>query len=149
MTSQTPDLATVVERLEKVERQNRRLRLIGVAILVLAVGGLLMGQALPRQRTVIAEEFILKDANGKGRASLGTVGDRVVSLILSDPSGDNVVSLSVDDGAPSVTVRQTGKSGKSYASLSLDDGAPRVTVRQMGKSGKSYASLSLDDERHA
>jgi hypothetical protein len=44
MISQTPDLATVVERLEKVERQNWRLRGAGIAVLLLAVAGLLMGQ---------------------------------------------------------------------------------------------------------
>ena len=45
MTAQAPELAAVVARLERVERQNRRLRGAGIAVVVLAAAGLLMGQA--------------------------------------------------------------------------------------------------------
>jgi hypothetical protein len=70
MTAQAPELAAVVARLEKVERQNRRLRGAGIAVLMLAVAGLLMGQALPKARIVEAEGFVLKDGAGKVRAEL-------------------------------------------------------------------------------
>lgn len=41
------DLRTVVERLERIERQNRRLKRAGITV-VLALGAiLLMGQAAP------------------------------------------------------------------------------------------------------
>ena len=45
MTAQAPELAAVVARLDRVERQNRRLRGAGIAVVVLAAAGLLMGQA--------------------------------------------------------------------------------------------------------
>jgi len=55
VTAQALELAAVVARLEKVERQNRRLRGVGIAVFVLAVAGLLMGQAVPRVRVAEAE----------------------------------------------------------------------------------------------
>jgi hypothetical protein len=70
MTAQAPELAAVVARLEKVERHNRRLRGAGIAVLVLAAAGLLMGQAMPKARIVEAEGFVLKDGAGKVRAEL-------------------------------------------------------------------------------
>jgi hypothetical protein len=43
MIGEMPDTRRIVERLEKVERQNRRLKLTGVVALILASGILLMG----------------------------------------------------------------------------------------------------------
>ena len=40
-----PTMEALAQRLEKVEQENRRLRGAGIAVLVLAAAGLLMGQA--------------------------------------------------------------------------------------------------------
>jgi hypothetical protein len=85
------ELAAVVARLEKVERQNRRLRGAGIAVLVLAVAGLLMGQAMPKARIVEAEGFVLKDGAGKVRAGLAVVKAGPV-LRLSDENGKTIWS---------------------------------------------------------
>jgi hypothetical protein len=85
------ELAAVVARLEKVERQNRRLRGAGIAVLVLAVAGLLMGQAMPKARIVEAEGFVLKDGAGKVRAELVVDKDGPV-LRLSDENGKTIWS---------------------------------------------------------
>jgi len=62
MTSQTTDVSAVVARLENLERQNRRLKLAGVAVALPATADLLMGQAKKGNvaRTVETEHFILK-----------------------------------------------------------------------------------------
>ena len=86
MTAQTPDLAAVVARLDKMERQNRRLKLAGLVLLVLAAAGLLMGQALPK-RIIEAEKFLVKDRQGKVRAKLEVGEHDTPSLFLYDKEG--------------------------------------------------------------
>ncbi len=128
MTSHTPDLAAVVARLEKVERQNRRLRGAGIAVVVVAVAGLLMGQAMPKERIVAAEGFLLKDARGKVRAKLSVDKDRPM-LALADEHEMPRVGLSVDKDGPMLAM------GDEY-------GMPRVEL-SVGKEGPR---LILADE---
>ena len=44
MTHETPHLDTIITRLEKIERQNHRLKLAGACLLILGSSLLLMGQ---------------------------------------------------------------------------------------------------------
>ena len=50
MTSQTPDMQNVLERLEKLGKQNRRLKRAGLLALTAVGALLLMGQATPKSR---------------------------------------------------------------------------------------------------
>jgi hypothetical protein len=57
------------ERIVRLERQNRRLKQLGLAILAIAVVILLMGQT-PSKKIIEANEFILRDDAGNIRARL-------------------------------------------------------------------------------
>ena len=93
--SQTSEWNAVMERLEKLERQNRRMKQAGALAMVLAAI-VLMGQSLTTrtveaqtsvQRTVEANEFVLKDRNGQQRARLYSVtvdGQTETGLVLYD-----------------------------------------------------------------
>lgn len=70
MLEQTATLANIRSRLERLEKQNRRLKQIALGCLALLGAMFLMGQAHPN-RTIEAQAFILKDADGKARAKLG------------------------------------------------------------------------------
>jgi len=59
----------VLARLSRLERQNRRMKLGMVAMLVLVVG--LASVAAYRPRVVEANEFVLRDERGRLRAHLG------------------------------------------------------------------------------
>jgi hypothetical protein len=60
----------VLARLEKLEKQSRRLKRAG-ALALATVGALvLMGQA-PQPRTLEAERFVIRDQQGRVRAELG------------------------------------------------------------------------------
>ncbi len=85
MLQQSPELAEVVSRLDRVEKENRRMKRAAVGATVLVSSVLLMGQARPNtSKTIEAENFVVKDASGKVRATCGmNYSDRGgASLIL-------------------------------------------------------------------
>jgi len=90
----TSELTAVVNRLEKLEKQNRRFKQIGALALILLGSVFLMGQASP-PRTVEASEFVLRDADGRMRAWLGTQGD-ATALALYDKNGLRQIGLSTE-----------------------------------------------------
>ena len=77
-------------RLEKLERQNRRMKQAGAVVLLFAGALLLMGQAPPR-RMVEANEFVLKDGNGRVRAILSAATSP--TLYFLDENGVNRAAL--------------------------------------------------------
>jgi len=81
-------------RLLSVEKQNRRLKQLGAALLVSVTSLIVMGQA-PSKKTVEANEFILNDGNGHVRARLRMGGDffTVPELDLVDERGTTRVRL--------------------------------------------------------
>ncbi len=64
MTSQETTLEEIRERLIKLEGQNRRLKQMGAAVLIIAAPIFASRQAAPKM-TVEASEFLLKDGDGK------------------------------------------------------------------------------------
>ncbi|MFI5342135.1 MAG: hypothetical protein ACHQ7N_20145 [Candidatus Methylomirabilales bacterium] len=138
MTAQAPELVAVVARLEKVERQNRRLRGAGIAVLVLAAAGLLMGQAMPKTRIVEAEEFVLRDAAGKVRAMLGATKDWE-GLNLYDENDRVRVRLDLRKDGPGLTLYE--ENGKVRADLGAIKAGPRLILYD--ENGKPRAGLSV------
>ena len=125
MSSPTPDWPTVVERLEKLERQNRRMKQVGAAVLVLVAAMLLMGQASPN-RTVEANEFVLKDANGKMQARLGLTAN-APGLTLYEADGEVIRTfLGVGADGPGLYLADAG--GKVRAMLSVKADEPSLVL---------------------
>ena len=92
MNTDTPRMEAVLTRLEAVERQNRRMKIVGAVVLVLVGAGLLMAQAKPGKRVVEAqkveaEEFVLKDRGGKVRGLWGVLSHGTTTLMLVDKTG--------------------------------------------------------------
>lgn len=84
----------VKTRLLKLEKQNRRLKQMGAMALIIPVLLIVMGQGSAR-KTVEANEFILKDGNGRVRARLRMDEDffPVPELDLVDERGTTRVRL--------------------------------------------------------
>jgi hypothetical protein len=166
MASQTPDTQAVLERLEKLERQNRRFKLAGVVALI-ALGALvLMGQTQPEGRTIRAGEFDLVDASGRVRAKLGlddkgkspaldlydahgfavatlyaSVG-RTGGLLLGDAdSGANISLITTALVGPEL---RFGDTGGVRVALSLSRKTGDVSLVFYGKSGAELVTLDTD-----
>jgi hypothetical protein len=100
----------IVNRLDQLERDNRRLRRYVTAMLVVIAMVLGLGASLiwyssrsglpGSPQTVAARQFVLRDANGKVRGALGLGDDGAVRLVLSDPNERQRVRLSLlEDGS--------------------------------------------------
>jgi len=113
----TPMIPILLERIEKLERSNRRLKLGGLVLLVgLAAIGV-MGQARQPQ-TVEAQEFVVKDAGGVVRARLGT-SPAAASLSLFHDGGR--VSLVASGGrGPGAHLAISDAAGKIKGLLLLN-----------------------------
>jgi len=67
-----PDMKSLYERVERLERQNCWMRRMGAVAILSTVVLLVSGQAkVDTKKTVEANEFVLKDTNGVVRAKLG------------------------------------------------------------------------------
>jgi hypothetical protein len=85
MIGQTPELEVIRQRLEKLERENRRLKRAGSLGLLVVAAGFLMAQGKYNRR-IEAEEFILTDAHGSERAELAWK-DQAPRFLLLDAQG--------------------------------------------------------------
>jgi hypothetical protein len=146
MSSDIPELQTILERIGELEAQNRRLRRGGIAVLALLSAVILMGQAAPSPRVVEAQRFVLKDREGNVRGWMGTIGKgselslgnvnaqpmmrRIASTDSSDlhffGSRKSGVTLSVDSGDPALSM--IGADGEGGAGISLGKDGPSLTL---------------------
>src|SRR5215472_7080085 len=71
MEAKMPDIQVVFERLEKLEKQNRRLKRAAALFVIFTSSLVLMSAAGHKGRTVEARQVVLKDDAGNTRAVLG------------------------------------------------------------------------------
>jgi len=172
MTSQLPLLDSVLDRLVKVEAQNRRIRLAGAVVLSLVGAVLIMAQARPVSQTVEAEHLVLRDAMGTARIVLssGEGEGGAASLTLADAGGNprgvlvvlrnGVAGLGLKDrlgrlrlvaqldtgGAP--LLRLSGADARGRAELSFRDGAAALIFKDGAGAERLVLDQSADGVPH-
>jgi hypothetical protein len=125
-----PAINNLLKRLDRVERENRWLKLIGAFTVVGLSALLFMGQAKPSNvaRTIDAEKFVVRDANGQIGAVLGITGDGNLGLEIRDKNGKAGLVLGIGlNGNPAL--RMDSKEGKSGLALGVrSDNNPGVEL---------------------
>ena len=135
-----PQLEGLTGRLERLERQNRRLRLGGALILVGIVSVATMGQGRAPGHAVEAQRFVVKDARGRTRAVLGATADGP-GLNLYDPDGNARAALALNTENTS-RLGFYDRQGKSRLVVDVaEDGTS--TVGFYDKAGKAHAHLRV------
>lgn len=99
---------TVVQRLARVERENRRLKRLGGLMLLGFTAVVLMGQT-KGARVVEAEKFVLRDPTGKVRASLSTLPDSSVGFAILSADGKSLSLSAEGDGTMGLTMYDKSK----------------------------------------
>ena len=173
MTPEEAGLQTVMERLAKVERQNRRVKAVGTAALTLLAGALLMGVAAPTGESVEARAFVLRDDAGQVRAQLAMkeagpeltffdareraqvrllATDDSRGLYLSDRDDRTRLSLVVSDGGPRLSL--SNAEGRPQAELGVKEQGPSLVLYDTHRVGRvwlhandSAGGLGLYDHR--
>jgi hypothetical protein len=163
MSTTTSD--SLVARVERLERENRRLKRIALAAGVLAAAGLLLAPGAPKKepsKVLKAREVQVVDDQGVARITMKVEasGDPVLSIAGTKGSG---VRLALDRDRPVLSlsdetrVRAVLEVGKDAAALDFDDPEGRRTARlEAGattglllgdaKSAGAEASLTLGDK---
>jgi hypothetical protein len=134
------ELEGLIGRIERLERQNRRLKLGAALVLLGVVAGVTMGQGRATSHAVESQQFVVKDTRGKARAVLGMSADGP-GLNLYDPDGNARAGLAV---AKDNTARLGfyDRAGKSRVMVDvMEDGTS--TVGFYDRSGKAHAHLRV------
>ena len=99
---------SIEERLERLERQNKWMRRIGLLCIAVTAAVLLLGQAKPT-RVLAAERFEVRDKQGRLRAELAMFEDNTGSfpgLVFKRTDGkDNLVLLGGNTPAGAFSTR--------------------------------------------
>lgn len=133
-------MESLVRRLERVERENRRLKRGAVAVVGVIVAAILMGQGGSKIRIIEAEGFKLVDAAGVPRGGLFTFPDGSVGLALSDKDGKAKAMLHV--GADKSTIlRLTDKDGNARVGLAVEPEGKIAGLVFLTPSGKEQAAF--------
>jgi hypothetical protein len=133
------DLQTIQARLEKLEAQNRKLKLAGLAGLIILGAGIAMAQSAPTPKVIEAQRFVVKDAHGNVRAWLGVFGEGS-ELILGNSGKQPMMTLQVTERAGDLHFQGQENSGMN---LGLDFGVPAISMA--GSSGSGQATLRIND----
>jgi len=128
MMSQNPDLEMIRQRLEKLERENRRLKRAGSVGLLVVAAGFLMAQGKYNRR-IEAEEFVLTDAHGSGRAELAWK-DQAPRFVLLDAQGK-------PQPTPAATLLAVPQGGIGTGALAQDGINAKVDVQELKDRGSS------------
>ena len=119
----TPTLEALNERLDRLERENRRFKVGALLVLIGIVAVGIMGQARANAvRVVEAEKFVLRDSQGKERAELSTLGDGSPSLhFYGFYAGRRhaIVSLEADQASGTSGLQFNAANGKNRISLAV------------------------------
>ncbi|UCG12759.1 MAG: hypothetical protein JSU72_20165 [Deltaproteobacteria bacterium] len=93
-----PETESLSHRLEKVERENRRIKLVGVVVVMLMATLLLTGLSV-EDPVIGAEAFTLVDGQGEMRAVFAMVNDEP-TLALFDSEGKVRAGIMVAENSP-------------------------------------------------
>jgi hypothetical protein len=140
----------VVDRLEKLGRQNRRQKIYWALILVV-LGVILATQAYVLFRLLPSslggEALVVRDSNGKIRASLGANGGKV-RLDMWDPEGNRRATLGLgSEGAPHLAFYDRDQRARAELNLG-PDGEPKFTLRDKLRLQAKAEPNTLSDSSH-
>ena len=131
-------------RVERLERQNRTLKLGAVLVLVVLGGVLLMGQA-PQLNTsdeLRARKFTLVDDAGKTRAALDMY-EKEPRLVLFDEAGKGRIGLDMVENEPRLVLCDKAETMRVVLSVSQEQIREEPSLVLYDKKGRWKAIFSV------
>lgn len=147
MSAQSVDFETLLTRVNALEKQSRKVRLIGsLSFLCVLITLSLVVSYLVFRRTIKAQEFVVKDSQGNVRGTLGLNGLTVkgsdgTSQIRLFASGKSEGLLMTDaDGQVRIYLNSMPDVKTTMLSLSAEGGSVDIKVSPIGR------EVNLQDE---
>jgi len=140
-----PILDSLKMRIDRLERQNRSVKRLTAVLFFVITALVVTGISVPRKvaKEIEAERFVLRDASGKVRASLGFSEDERMGLTLFDKSGKNRIWLGVLDKNNTVSLALRNQKGELRVGIGVTEESSMMIA--YGKDDKANFLLSTDD----
>jgi hypothetical protein len=114
------ELQLITQRVERLERQNRRFKVTGSLVGAVVAAVAILGQARSTDRVIEAQRFVIKDSSNRPRGVLAALSDGSV-LSLYDRDGRGRASLTVaGDGTARLGFFDKGGKGRIVVDLAKD-----------------------------
>lgn len=148
-------IRSLMRRVDATERENRRIKRLSVASLI--VVGVLLGLAaalvyisaqhgMPGlvSNVVESRQYLLRDSQGNVRGVWGTADDGTVRLVLRDESGRSLLKMNLlADGSSAVTFADTTERSRIVLGLLEDETSTLVLADGNGRA-RAVLGLSPD-----
>jgi hypothetical protein len=121
MTLDPTDQKSFSNRLDKLERENRRLKVYGSVVLLGVAGALCMGLAAAPSKKLEAEVIVIKSPHGKAQMILG-VGEEGPALTLVDTDGKLRVNIDASNDGPGIDLLDAKESPRAQLMVTEDQG---------------------------
>lgn len=116
---------SLAHRIERLERQNRSLRIGGAIVVLLSAAALSIGMSAPR-KTLEADLLVIKDANGSTRMILG-MSDDGPAITMLDAKGKLRANIGVSEKGPELDFLDTSETPRLQMFID-DKQVPRVNL---------------------
>lgn len=142
----------IERRIERLERENRKLRRVLTVIVIAGCGGLLMAQATPEKapETIRAQNIEVVDSDGKTRVWLGENDGGHGAIWTFNSGGHPIIKLTATTGAQAggaiVTLNGSGKENDQELAVIGASVAGSGTFRTMNGNGQSLVELGVSEK---
>jgi hypothetical protein len=158
MESLPREEVTLHERMERIEKQNRRLKsymvFLLLSFLALVVMGAKAGSHDGHFRQIIAEGITIVDGAGQELILIGFRKDAGAGIRILNKAGKRVLGIGItaDEGGSGILVAD--KDGRPRVGLGMDEGVPSIVMINergkktigMGGDDRGYGLVIMDDK---
>ena len=147
MRSLPKEKGTIQERMERIEKQNRRLKsymiVLVLSLLAFAVMGAKAGTQDGHFRQIIAEGISIVDGAGQELMLIGFAKDEGTGIKILNKAGKRIMSLGIaaDEGGSGIMVAD--KEGRPRIGLGVEGSLPSLAVAN--EKGKKIVAMGGDD----
>jgi len=141
----TREWEPILERLSRLERANRRWRVVATASFLVTIILVLMGATAQRVPDEIrARAFVVVASDGRNQGRLGASAQGAPELVLYDPKGIGRASLSLaQDGDPKLYLRDEDDTASASMRVSQYLAMPEIELSTRHGSTRNTATMSV------
>ena len=147
MESLLREKATLHERIERIEKQNRRLKntmfFLVLSFLAFAVMGAKAGPNDGHFRQIIAERISFVDGAGQERMLMG-FSEEGTGIKVLNKAGEKVLGIGIDADEEGSGILVNDKEGRPRIGLGMDEGVPSVVM--VDENGKKILAMGGDEK---